>query len=67
MASQIMIAKKCTPQIVKNHPSRPAFWRTNWPWARIASINVSLWSASEIWTEQNAMINPLISNLAIGK
>jgi hypothetical protein len=55
------------PQITKNHPRRAAFFRTNRKWAGIASITVSLWSASEIWTEQNAMIKMLISTLAIGR
>jgi hypothetical protein len=67
MASQTIIPKKWMPQIAKNHPKRPAFFRTNRKWARIASITVSLWSASDIWTEQNAMIKMLISTLAIGR
>src|SRR2546429_4816976 len=67
MASHTMIPKKWMLQISKNHPRRAAFFRTNKPWARIASIRVSLWSVSEIWTEQNAMIKTLISTRAIGR
>jgi hypothetical protein len=67
MASQTIMQKKWMPQITKNHPRQPAFFRTNRKWAGIASITVSLWSAREIWTEQNAMIKMLISTLAIGR
>src|SRR4030095_10948450 len=67
IASQAIIQKKWIPQIAKNHARRAEFFRINRPWARIASITVSLWRAREIWTEQKAIIKILISTLAIGR
>jgi len=54
-----MIQKKWTPQITKNHPRRAAFFRINKPWARIASITVSLWRAREIWTGLLSKLNEM--------
>ena len=48
--------------------TQPAgIFRMNRPWARIASLSVSLCSAREIWTEQKAMIKPLMNTRSIGK
>ena len=53
--------KNGSPQISRNQPRRPAFRRMKCTCARIASRRVSLCSTSEIWTEQNAMISPLMT------
>jgi len=59
MASQIMIPKKVYSANDQKPRKTAGIFPDKRPWARIASLSVSLCSAREIWTEQKAMIKLL--------